>query len=53
MRSATADVMVTLQAHKKMSLEDCMEYISDDELLEITPKNIRIRKSDLTKVRFN
>ena len=53
MRSATADVMVTLQAHRKMSLEDCMEYISDDELLEITPKNIRIRKADLTKVRFN
>lgn len=53
MRSATADVMVTLQAHRKMSLEESMEYISDDELLEITPKNIRIRKADLTKVRFN
>ena len=53
MRSATADVMVTLQAHRKMSLEDCMEYISDDELLEITPQNVRIRKADLTRVRFN
>ena len=53
MRSSTADVMVTLQAHRKMSLEDCMEYIGDDELLEITPQNIRIRKSDLTRVRFN
>lgn len=53
MRSATADVMVTLQAYKKMSLEDCMEYIADDELLEITPQSIRIRKADLTKVRFN
>ncbi|MCD7878600.1 MAG: translational GTPase TypA, partial [Candidatus Gastranaerophilales bacterium] len=53
MRSATADVMVTLQSSRKMSLEDCMEYISDDELLEITPQNIRIRKADLTKVRFN
>lgn len=53
MRSATADVMVTLQAHRKMSLEDCMEYISDDELLEITPQSIRIRKADLTRVRFN
>ena len=30
MRSATADVMVTLQAHKEMSLEECMEYIGDD-----------------------
>ena len=53
MRSATADVMVTLQAYRKMSLEDCMEYIADDELLEITPQSIRIRKADLTKVRFN
>ena len=45
--------MVTLQAHRKMSLEDCMEYIADDELLEITPQSVRIRKADLTKVRFN
>ena len=29
---------------KKMSLEECLEFIADDELLEITPKNIRIRK---------
>lgn len=49
MRSATADVMVTLQAHKEMSLEECMEYIGDDELVEITPENVRIRKADLTK----
>ena len=35
MRSATADVMVTLQAPRLMSLEDCLEYISDDELLEL------------------
>ena len=49
MRSATADVMVTLQAHKEMSLEECMEYIGDDELVEITPENIRMRKQDLVK----
>ncbi len=53
MRSATADVMVTLQAHKEMSLEECMEYISDDELVEITPENIRIRKADLTRKIYN
>ena len=52
MRTATADVMVTLQAHKTMSLEDCLEYISDDELVEITPENIRIRKADLNKKIF-
>jgi len=53
MRSATADVMVTLQAHKQMSLEDCLEYIGDDELVEITPENVRIRKSDLTRKIYN
>ena len=52
MRSSGADVMVTLQAPKIMSLEDCLEYISEDELVEITPINIRIRKSELSKKIF-
>ena len=47
MRSATADVMVTLQAPKIMSLEDCLEYIAEDELVEVTPKNVRMRKANL------
>jgi GTP-binding protein len=51
MRSATADVMVTLQAPRKMSLEDCLEYIAEDELLEITPENIRIRKANWVKLK--
>ena len=51
MRSSTADVMVTLQAPRIMSLEDCMEYISDDELMEVTPENMRMRKADLVKLR--
>ncbi len=51
MRSAGADVMVALQAPRIMSLEDCLEYISDDELVEITPKNVRIRKANLQKIR--
>ena len=51
MRSATADVMVTLQAHRELSLEDALEYIADDELMEVTPENIRIRKMDLVKFR--
>ena len=53
MRSATADVMVTLQAHKEMSLEECLEYIAEDELVEITPENVRIRKADLTRKIYN
>ena len=47
MRSATADVMVTLQAPKIMALEDCLEYIAEDELVEITPQNVRMRKANL------
>ena len=47
MRSATADVMVTLQAPKIMSLEDCLEYIADDELVEVTPQSVRMRKANL------
>ena len=49
MRSATADVMVTLQGHKELSLEECLEYIGEDELVEITPENIRMRKQNLVK----
>lgn len=51
MRTATADVMVALQAPRNMSLEECLEYIADDELVEITPVNIRMRKYDLVKLR--
>ncbi len=51
MRTATADVMVTLQSPRIMSLEDCLEYIQDDELVEITPENVRIRKANLTRIK--
>ncbi len=51
MRTATADVMVTLQAPRLMSLEDSLEYISGDELVEVTPHSVRIRKADLVKLR--
>ena len=51
MRSATADVMVALSTPRTLSLEDCLEYIGEDELLEITPENIRIRKANWVKLR--
>jgi len=41
-----------LQSAKDMSLEDCLEYIEEDELVEITPESIRIRKAELGKKIF-
>lgn len=47
MRSSTKDMTVVLKRPRKMSLEACLEYINDDELIEITPRNIRLRKKIL------
>ncbi len=43
-RSSSSDEALRLITPKRMSLEECLEFIGDDELLEITPKNIRVRK---------
>jgi GTP-binding protein len=43
-RSATGDELVQLQAPVDMSLERALEYIGSDELVEITPQSIRLRK---------
>lgn len=43
-RSSTADISVQLVPPRTFSLEEALEYIIDDELVEITPKNIRMRK---------
>ena len=53
MRTSTADAMVVLKAPKILSLEEALDYIADDELAEITPENVRMRKADLTRTRFN
>ena len=44
MRSAGADEALKLSPPKEMSLEQCLDFIDTDELLEVTPKNLRIRK---------
>ncbi|MCB1720386.1 MAG: translational GTPase TypA [Alphaproteobacteria bacterium] len=46
-RASGSDDAVTLTPPRKMSLEDMMAYINDDELLEVTPKNLRLRKLHL------
>ena len=48
MRSSTADVAERLNATIRMSLEETLEFISDDELVEVTPQNLRIRKMQLS-----
>ena len=47
MRAAGSDDAVILTPHVKMSLEECISYINDDELVEITPVSIRLRKQIL------
>ncbi len=46
-RSSGADEALTLIPPKRMSLEDALEYISEDELVELTPQSIRLRKKVL------
>ena len=46
-RSASKDTTVVLKRPRVMGLEACMEYINDDELVEVTPRSIRLRKKIL------
>ena len=46
-RSSSADEALTLTPPKKLSLEEALEFIDRDELLEVTPKSLRIRKRQL------
>jgi len=48
-RAAGSDEALRLVPHSVLSLEQCMEFLSDDELLEVTPKSLRIRKKILSK----
>ena len=48
MRSSTADVAKRLNETVRLSLEEALEFISDDELVEVTPQNLRLRKMELT-----
>ena len=48
-RSSTKDQTVTLKKARIMTLEESLEYLSDDEYLEVTPESIRLRKKELDK----
>lgn len=48
-RSSTSDISVILTPSKNMSLEECLNFLENDELLEVTPVNLRLRKKFLTQ----
>ena len=47
MRAASSDATVVLRPPKQLSLDQSIEFIAEDELLEVTPKSIRLRKMEL------
>lgn len=49
MRSSTAETALRLEEPLNFSLEEALEYIGTDELLEVTPQNLRMRKRVLSK----
>ena len=48
MRSSNKDIEIRLTPPRQMSLDECIEYLADDELLEVTPRSLRIRKRVLS-----
>jgi GTP-binding protein len=50
MRSSTSDVLVRLDAHQKLTLDEALEFVREDEAVEATPASVRMRKVVLAKV---
>ena len=50
MRSSTSDVLVRLDAHRKLTLDEALEFVREDEAVEATPVSVRMRKVVLSKV---
>ena len=51
MRAASADVLVRLAPPTRLSLEAALEFLREDECVEITPESVRLRKVELDKVK--
>ena len=49
-RSSTSDISVRLTPATRLSLEQSLDFLADDELLEVTPKHLRLRKRHLTEI---
>ena len=50
MRASTADKAIILKPYKTLTLEETISYIAEDELVEVTPKSIRLRKKGLNAI---
>ena len=50
MRAAGSDEAIILTPHRRMSLENCLAFITEDELVEITPRSVRLRKRNLDEL---
>jgi GTP-binding protein len=48
-RSSTSDVYERLVAHRKLTLDEALEFVRDDECVEVTPESVRVRKVQLGK----
>jgi GTP-binding protein len=51
MRAASADVLVRLAPPTRLSLEAAIEFVREDECVEITPEEVRLRKVELDKIK--
>jgi len=51
MRSKSSDGVVQLTPYTDLSLEQCLDFIENDELLEVTPQNLRLRKTELDPIK--
>lgn len=49
MRASGTDEAIRLTPIRQMTLEDCLDYIAEDELVEVTPESLRLRKKWLTE----
>ena len=50
MRTHASDGAIQLTPHTQLSLEQCLDFLMEDELLEVTPKSLRLRKKELNPV---
>jgi GTP-binding protein len=50
MRSSTSDVLERMAPPKRLTLDQALEFVSDDECVEVTPDTVRLRKVQLGKV---